>query len=149
MTRGDAPTSLQKDLGAAGQPRTLVSGRDYTRVTLLATAAEAASGSSAASTAGGERETHERVLTETPVAASVPGELDRLADPPALSTCLAAVVAAHGGTVSLVDYARFESQPALITVLAGTPRSGQLVVVVGPECGLHKDWTDERYVTHQ
>jgi len=65
---------------------------------------------------------------------SVEGGLTRLTNPQALRECLSAVVARHGGTPSVVDYARFQGRPALIVVLVGSgPRQ---IVVTGPECGV-------------
>lgn len=77
----------------------------------------------------------------------VPAELSRLTAPDALSACLAAVRAAHGGTVTLVDYARFADRPALVVVLSGsrTGGSGGWIVVVGPACGAVPGDADQRY----
>jgi negative regulator of sigma E activity len=59
-----------------------------------------------------------------------PPELNRLTDPTALSACLGAIVARHGGQPTVVDYARYQGQPALIVTL-----SGSQIVVSGPDCG--------------
>ncbi|HWB35470.1 MAG TPA: hypothetical protein VHA75_05525, partial [Rugosimonospora sp.] len=71
--------------------------------------------------------------------------LARLNDPAALDTCLAAVVAAHPGTVEIVEYARFEGSPALIVLVADA--AGTRTVVAGPDCGLPGRGDDEVYVT--
>jgi negative regulator of sigma E activity len=60
-----------------------------------------------------------------------PAELNRLTDPGALNACLNAIVARHGGRPTVVDYARYQGQPALIVALSGTR-----IVVSGPDCGL-------------
>lgn len=149
MIQDGAPTSLREDAGVAASRLTRSSGNDYGRATLLAKTAEVEATSGRATTAAGKPEASEKALTKTRAVSGAPKELDRLADPVALETCLSTVLATHGGTVFLVDYARFESRPALITVLAGTPGADRVVVVVGPECGLGKGWSDERYVAQR
>jgi len=62
------------------------------------------------------------------------GDLSRLNDQRALSACLAAIVSAYGGTPSVVDYAKFNGQPALVVTLVGP--DGRRIVVVRPECGI-------------
>jgi hypothetical protein len=74
------------------------------------------------------------------VAGAVPFALDALTMPDRLAACLTAVRAAHPGTVTVLDYARFQSQPALIIVIR--QGSGGLVVAVGENCGL--TGTDEK-----
>lgn len=71
--------------------------------------------------------------------------LSRLEDPAALVGCLTAVTGAHPGTVTLVQYARFEGSPALIVVL--TTANGTRTVVAGPDCGLPGSGDDEVFVT--
>ncbi|MET7418001.1 hypothetical protein [Dactylosporangium sp. NPDC005555] len=78
---------------------------------------------------------------------SVPEPLRRLLDPVARAACLSAVVREYGGQVALVDYARFEGQPALVVIVDGT-RVGagkRLVIVVGPDCGIGGAIADELY----
>lgn len=58
--------------------------------------------------------------------------LQRLTYPANLSACLTAIEAVHGGTVTTVDYARYEGGPALVATLV----SPGLRVAVGPDCGL-------------
>ena len=63
----------------------------------------------------------------------VPNALARLLDQAELSTCLRAVLAAHAGSVTALDYASFAGDPALIVLV----RQGKIstVVAVGPNCG--------------
>jgi hypothetical protein len=65
--------------------------------------------------------------------AAVPPALSRLTDPTQLRTCLDEIVAAQGGQVVAVDYARYQGAPALIVALTG---SRITVVAAGPDCGL-------------
>jgi hypothetical protein len=58
--------------------------------------------------------------------------LQRLTYPANLSACLTAIETVHGGTVTTVDYARYEGGPALVATLV----SPGLRVAVGPDCGL-------------
>lgn len=58
--------------------------------------------------------------------------LQRLTYPANLSACLTAIEAVHGGTVTTVDYARYEGGPALVATVV----SPDLRVAVGPDCGL-------------
>ncbi|WP_027661591.1 hypothetical protein [Salinispora fenicalii] len=75
--------------------------------------------------------------------------LDRLADPGALEACLAEIGTEHDAgrlTVEVVDYARFEGQPAL--VVRFTDATGaRWAWVSGPECGVPGSGTDTRYRT--
>jgi hypothetical protein len=115
----------------AGPATVLHSGTDYTPRTLSALvgadrAKDAASGSAPRPAAPGA----------PGVAQAAPpdgGPLARLGQSQALGDCLAAIVALHGGTPSVVDYARFQGRPALIVVL--TTGSAHRIVVAGPECG--------------
>ena len=74
-----------------------------------------------------------------PQPGSVPEALSRLLDPSALNDCLTAVEATNGGTVSAVDFASYQGQPALIVTI-DTPAT---VVVVGPACGSPGHGADE------
>ncbi|MEV6931523.1 hypothetical protein AB0M46_44505 [Dactylosporangium sp. NPDC051485] len=127
--------------GASGP--VISSGRDYGRGT-LGDLARGGTGSTA------NLQGAEGAGTGTaPGAASVTGPLSRLAGPAARGACLAAITREYGGQVSLVDYAAFEGQPALVVVLDGT-RVGagkRLVVAVGPNCGIGGAIADERYRT--
>ncbi|MFC5005342.1 hypothetical protein ACFPIJ_46870 [Dactylosporangium cerinum] len=77
----------------------------------------------------------------------VPVELRRLRDPVARAACLNAVVGEYGGQVTLVDYARFEGQPALVVIVDGTRLGAgkRLVIAVGPDCGIGGAIADELY----
>lgn len=71
--------------------------------------------------------------------------LDRLWDDPA--ACLAAVQVSHVPqpiTVTQMDFARFEGEPAVILWLT-TGDGGGWVQVVGPDCGKPGAGADERY----
>ncbi|MGH3737318.1 MAG: hypothetical protein ACRDT6_17135, partial [Micromonosporaceae bacterium] len=99
------------------------SGTDYTRENL-----------------SGVRGQRDAGAADAPVQA--PPGLERLAAPSALRTCLEAVGTTYPGQVTMVDYARFEAEPAL--VIAITPRDGgSQVVVVGPGCT--RGEIDEKY----
>ncbi len=97
------------------------SGTDYTHATLGQAGLVAAPYSAKAPAAAGNADE-----------LSVPPALARLTDPAARSACLAAIVAADGGTPTSVDYARYQGQPALIVVLSG---GAKRVVAAGPSCG--------------
>lgn len=75
--------------------------------------------------------------------------LDRLTDPGALETCLAEIGVEHDAgrlAVEVVDYARFEGQPALVVRFAdGT--GARWAWVSGPECGVPGSGADTRYRT--
>jgi hypothetical protein len=136
-------SSIFKSEGQA--PRLVSSGNDYTRQTvgtildsLSAAPAVAGDGYSQGSLPMGPR-----VVSGSGAGAA---ELSRLADRSALATCLGAVLGRHGGVVTLVDYARFDGQPALVVLLQNVQEApgGQFVVVVGPACG-QSGGTDERF----
>jgi hypothetical protein len=77
---------------------------------------------------------------------AVPSGLAPLDAPDTRAACLNAIVAQYGGTIVIVDYARFQGAPALIVLLDGASFAGggRGVVVVGPRCG-PGNTTDERY----
>jgi hypothetical protein len=64
-----------------------------------------------------------------------------LATGDSLQVCLAAIIREHPGTVTIVDYARYLGQPALV-VLIRTDSGGGIAVAVGPACG--RTGADER-----
>jgi hypothetical protein len=66
-------------------------------------------------------------------------DLQRLHSTSELSACLTAVTAAHGGTVTAVDFARYNGQSALIVTLTDPG----LRVAAGPNCGLPNSGADE------
>jgi hypothetical protein len=74
-------------------------------------------------------------------------DLGRLADRAALDACLGAVSAAHGAgpiTVDRLEYASFETEPALVVGLVDAAGE-RWVVVAGPECGVPGSGADTRY----
>jgi hypothetical protein len=79
--------------------------------------------------------------------AQVPPELLRLVAPDALRNCLDAIRLVHGGTPSVVEYARFTGRPALVVLLDGstTGQGRRWVVVAGSDCGLAPGDVDELY----
>jgi hypothetical protein len=80
--------------------------------------------------------------------ANAPAGLERLLDIRLRGQCLDAIIREYGGTVTLLDYARYEGSPALMVVLSGTriASPGRLVVVVGPTCGENNAITDQRFL---
>jgi hypothetical protein len=66
--------------------------------------------------------------------AGIPPELMRLTDPVAFRKCLDAVALVLPGLVTLVDYAYFENQPALVMSITST--NGIWTFVAGPGCGI-------------
>ncbi|WP_229399079.1 hypothetical protein [Micromonospora okii] len=77
------------------------------------------------------------------------GGLDRLTGPDALAGCLTAVSAEHRAgplTVDLVDYARFQGDPALVVRFLD-PSGARWAWVSGPECGVPGSGADTRYRT--
>jgi hypothetical protein len=118
---------------AAAGPRTLRSGTDYRPETLAALGQPLPPAPTPAPAAGAASAKASSDSPDT-VAGAVPFALDALTMPDRLAACLAAVRAAHPGTVTVLDYARFRSQPALIIVIR--QGSGGLVVAVGENCGL-------------
>jgi hypothetical protein len=138
LANGGVSSGSKSSAGTAAQAPALDTGRapirysqnDYTAATLPGTyVAAEGSGTTNYSAQGAERD----------------GPLVRLTDPVALSECLSAVTAAHPGTVTLVEFARYEHQPAVIVVV--TDGSAARTVVVGPNCGLPGSGPDEVYVT--
>lgn len=79
--------------------------------------------------------------------AAVPEPLRPLTEPDARAACLKAVVAEYGGTVTTLDYARYQGSPALVILLDGAHGIAhrKWVVVVGPTCGTGGAIADERY----
>jgi hypothetical protein len=62
------------------------------------------------------------------------GPLQPLGDEGRLLACLSAVTAEHPGTATIVDFARYRGDPALVMLLQHA--GGSTVVVVGPSCNL-------------
>ncbi len=112
------------DPGIAGGTRILTSGTDYRLDTLSQLAAQAPPAGQ-----------YDSKTAESPqyTAGEAPGGLATLSTPAGLADCLRAVAASHPGAVVLLDYARFEGQPALMIVLRQAQSS--MIIVVGPNCG--------------
>lgn len=166
LLKSDQPaqTALRKDATSASLPTITATGRNYARTTLPAAAALAAPEAEAAAgtrstpgnvagqtshpDSGGQSASGKPLTGPSGTHPNVPVELGRLVEPSALQACLAAIVTTHGGTASVVDYARFEGGPALVVVLAGVgPTPGQLVIAAGPACGSRPGWSDELFAS--
>jgi hypothetical protein len=116
----------------AGTPSFVISGIDYRPETLAQLARMQLFGGVKPSDTGSKVAGGGEVPQMVRDAAAEP--LSRLTDPVALRTCLNAIGSAHPGSVTLVDYARFGGEPALVVVVRrGTAST---VVAVGPDCGL-------------
>ncbi|MFU8851289.1 hypothetical protein ACNAW0_09955 [Micromonospora sp. SL1-18] len=90
-----------------------------------------------------------RATKTSPQRISEAGDLDRLARPEALKSCLRAISAEHAAgqlTVELIDYASFQGRPALVVTFldAGGERWAW---VSGPECGVPGSDADTRFRT--
>jgi hypothetical protein len=124
---------------APGGARVLYSGRDYRPETLATLGREVPPAPTPAPAAGAPdfsaKPDTSAKSAEQPQAAAVPPSLSGLREPGRLTACLDAVRAVHPGTVTLLDYARFQAQPALIVVLRQA--SGGVVVAVGENCGIN------------
>ena len=110
------------------------SGTEYTKTTL----GSRVRNPGAIPSYGGPKSTSSSSVPAPPVGAVDP-DLGRLAAEPALSDCLSAVEAAHGGTVTAIDYAKYEGKPALVVTLTNP----DLRVAVGAACGLPNSGADE------
>jgi hypothetical protein len=142
---------------AAGAPTPIANGNDYRPGAFGALGAEARSKSQATAAAppGAQGGTPRQgaagdapnTYLDDATRANIPTELNRLTTAAALQDCLDAIRQLHGGTPSVVEYARFTSRPALVVLLDGsTTGSGrQWVVVAGPDCGLVPGDVDELY----
>jgi hypothetical protein len=131
--------SAEQPVGAKSPDQVFASGTDYTRRSLVAQLVPLASRASTLSGAG-----------ESPV----PAQKDRAAGEPqrdlsvsTLAPCLRAIAGEHGrGTprFDVVDYARFEGEPALI-VLFTDPDGQRWAWAVSPECGRPEAGAAARY----
>ncbi|HLT12432.1 MAG TPA: hypothetical protein VK028_16765 [Micromonosporaceae bacterium] len=111
-------------------PLVIASGRDYTTGSVRDLWAYAG----AAPPADADKTSRpDMAMGEAPRAAAG-GALARLAAPAALEACLAAINAIQPGQPVVVDFARYEGAPALVTLVRQTASS--IVVVVGPDCGI-------------
>ena len=122
---------------AAGQASpfpTAVTWRTYDRATLQSAPPTVGENLTTADSSGGSRSTYK---------AEAAPPLQRLTDPAALQQCLNAVTSALPGRVDFVEFAFFESSPAL--VISITSVNGQWRFVAGPDCG--QSGPDERFRT--
>ena len=117
---------------ASGGARVLASGTDYRLDTLPPLAAQAPP--------PGQMTGDKTAESPQFTAGEAPGGLARLTTPAGLAECLRAVAASHPGSAVLLDYARFEGQPALMIVVRQANSS--TIIVVGPDCGV--SGTDEK-----
>jgi hypothetical protein len=112
------------------------------RVEVPGAAPPSQSGKSVESGGGASNFSGSQTRAPSPVAP----DLWRLQEPNALKACLGAITNEYGGTVTLVDFARFEGRPAVLVVLSGANGRGRLwAVFVGPNCGLGGAITDELF----
>jgi hypothetical protein len=133
---GGSRTSTRSDAAL------VASGQDYGPGTVGQLAKAAPPAAALAGEGSGNADASKSVKPE-----DVPAELRRLRDPVARAACLNAVVGEYGGQVALVDYARFEGQPALVVIVDGTRLGAgkRLVIAVGPDCGIGGAIADELY----
>jgi hypothetical protein len=121
------------DAGVAGNVRVLASGADYRLDTLSQLAAQAPP-------PGQANDSSKTAESPQFTAGEAPGALARLATTAGVADCLRSVAASYPGVAVVLDYARFEGQPALVIVVRQADSSK--IIAVGPECGL--SGTDER-----
>lgn len=136
--------------GAAGANSPLMtSGRDYAPGTLGEVTRSDMYSAKSPLNAQGEAGGDTAPRAAVPGPSAVPSPLARLAQPAARAACLGAITTEYGGQVTLVDYAAFEGQPALVVVVDHTRLAAgkRLIVVVGPDCGTGGAIADERYRT--
>ncbi|HTJ39757.1 MAG TPA: hypothetical protein VL738_41625 [Dactylosporangium sp.] len=148
-TRAAGGSGSGADLSAQPGGGVISSGRDYGRGTLGQLAGQAGQKSTNSQNLQGAEAGTSPMVAQAPGPTNVPSPLARLSQPAARAACLAAITGEYGGQVSLVDYAAFEGQAALVVVVDGT-RVGagkRLIVVVGPDCGVGGAIADERYRT--
>ncbi len=115
---------------ARGSTPVTASGTDYTRTTLSTVEHQTLGGAPNLDPAARQQ---------------VPPALQRLTVPQELDRCLSSVTSSYPGSAKLVDYARFQGDPALIVVLRSTPSAPVRYVVSGPDCG--SSGPDVRYAT--
>ena len=133
--------------GSGSAPRILASGTDYRRETLrMAVATTPLTAADTASRQGlGTDANRPQSLADADSLAAAPTQLRRLVEHRALDTCLTTIVAAYGGRVASVDFARFEGTPGLVVHLVSTGPAPARIVVAGPDCGLPGSGPDVRY----
>jgi hypothetical protein len=78
---------------------------------------------------------------------AVPDQLRRLSEPDGRTACVNAILAEYGGSVALLDYARYQGSPALVVLIDGAYKvpNRKWVVVVGPNCGIGGAIADQKY----
>jgi hypothetical protein len=114
------------------------SGRDYTPSTLANAAATIpvpapAAAPSTPAGAGAAGQNEDKSAKPPDALSSTNDTFGVLREPARLSACLAAITAVHPGQAVSVDYAAFDSQPAVIVVIVQP--TGKLVVAAGLGCG--------------
>lgn len=131
-TMADAPAPATVPQVAAGRVPTSASGFDYRRDLswLGARSSATAKDSASAETFSTPDDGAMRNFS------AAPAGLERLTgSPTALDRCLNAVGAALPGTVTSVDFARFEGRPAVVMMV--DTASGGWWVAAGPDCGVN------------
>jgi hypothetical protein len=125
--RGEDSVAAPVAPGTLSGPQLLTTGTDYRADTLYLLA------SATADVKAGQ------APTPSPRGAAIHESADQIA------ACTSAVNAAHPGTITKIDLARFAGAPALVVLIATMPtgtatRGAQLVVAVAPDCssGLHE-----------
>jgi len=114
----------------------LTSGRDYQPGTLAALGPAAPPAPTPAPAAGApDYSAKASSDAAEAVSPALPPALAGLPVADRLAACLGVVRAQHPGTVTLLDYARFRAEPALIIVIRQA--SGGVVVAVGEKCGIN------------
>jgi hypothetical protein len=142
--RGEASGTASAGTFDAAPLDVRASGSDYTAGTLAALGGAL----TADATGKSARDEAAEASTAPPSGPTgIPDPLRRLTEPGARAVCLNAVVARYGGTVRLLDYARYQGSPALIVLLdgAGGVVGRKWVVAVGPTCGAGGAIADQRY----
>lgn len=113
-------------------PMILSSGTDYTAATVTSVLRERGFAANGAQ-------------PQPDQAKSRPRDLSRLDSQADLQACLGLLTTVYNRAPTLVDYAKYQGQPALVVVLDGA--AGTKIVVVGAKCGLAGVGTDQIYAT--
>ncbi|GIH08971.1 hypothetical protein Rhe02_70380 [Rhizocola hellebori] len=137
-TRNESPLSARDEAGAAEMTDakalpvpTVTSGKHHNRSSL--------GGSTRMTSESVPPATTSKTDSASPspgmgINGGIPPELMRLTDPVALQRCLDAIATVLPGIATLIDYAYFETQPAL--VISITSIGGKWTFVAGPGCGI-------------
>jgi hypothetical protein len=139
-TDSGAGLSAEAPAAAPGAPEEsgliiTTSGRNYLRETLGQR--ERINGLDISSTSGAPPNLPDLAEKEPPV--GMPAELRRLGAADARRECLDALIRRYGGRAVSVDYARLDSQPAVVVTLADANNQPTRIVAAGPDCGLGGD----------